>query len=160
LLNFINIHGVLHALTPHPLCRGTPNSCESTRQGVDKCIIFAWSKTVRIIFSSLDICQWRKSRSSSSSRMLSSSRFACTCRSCSGFISCTSGTFIPPSPVSLLRAKHCMRHTASRILQAQVSRQAVHLQNASRAVSGPHPVPWQQHREDRDDYAIIDNAYS
>src|SRR6266478_6282943 len=34
-----------------------------------------------------------------------------------------------------------MRHTASRILQAQVPREAVHLQNASRAVSGPHPGP-------------------
>jgi hypothetical protein len=148
-------------LLHHTLCAGgTPNSCERTRQGVDKFIIFAWSKTARILFSSLDICQWRKSRSSSSARMLSSSRFACACRSCSGFIYCTSRTLIRPSPVSLLRAQHCRRHTAWRPLQAQGPRQTVHPKNASRVVSGLHQAPWQRRRTDRDDYLIIDNAYS
>jgi hypothetical protein len=127
---------------------------------MDKCIIFAWSKTVRILFSSLAICQWRKRRSSSSARMLSSSRFACACRSCSGFIYCTSRTLIRPSPVSLLRAQHCRRHTAWRPLQAQGPRQTVHPKNASRVVSGLHQAPWQRRRTDQDDYVIIDKAYS
>src|SRR6266478_6665901 len=72
--------------------------CKRSCQAVDKSTVFTCSKALRIIVSSLDIRQWRERRSSSSSRILSSSRFACACRCCSGCISCTSDTLLSHPP--------------------------------------------------------------